>query len=69
MTEYAKLVLADLFSHTVEIREKATGKTGVANTCGGRVAVFYGADDGSDDKTVDVRAFNEQFIITAILCG
>lgn len=69
MTEYAKLVLADLFSHTVEIREKATGKTGVANICGGQVAVFYGADDGSYDKMVCASVFNEDFVITAILCA
>lgn len=69
MPEYAKLVFAELFSHTVEIREKATGKTGVANICDGGVAVFYGSDDGSDDKTVSARTFNEKFVVTAILCA
>lgn len=69
MTEYAKLVLAEVFSHTVEVREKATGKTGVANTCDRGVAVFYGADDGSDDTTISAGVFNERFMITAILCA
>ena len=68
MTEYAKLLLAELFSHTVEIKERETGKTGVANTCEDGVQVFYGEDDGSDDKTVSIRVFNERFKITAIIC-
>ena len=68
MTEYAKLVLAELFCHTVEIKEKTTDKTGVANTCEDGVQVFYGEDDGSDDKTVSIRMFNERFRITAIIC-
>ena len=52
MTEYEKLVLAEASCHTVEIREKATGKEGVANTCARGVEVWYGADDGSDDKVI-----------------
>ena len=32
MTEYEKLVLAEQTCHTIEIKEKATGKEGVANT-------------------------------------
>ena len=51
MTEYAKLVLAEQTCHTIEIREKATGKEGVANTCPKGVELYYGADDGSDDKS------------------
>ena len=50
MNEYDKLQLAEAACHTVEIREKATGKEGVANTCAEGVQLFYGADDGSDDK-------------------
>lgn len=68
MPEYAKLVLAELFCHTVEIRENASGKMGVANTCEEGVAVFYGSDDGKDDKIVSPGVFNEEFCITAILC-
>lgn len=50
MTEYEKLITAEQIAHTVEITECLTGKTGMANTCAGRVALFYGAEDGNDDK-------------------
>ena len=65
MTEYEKLVLAEASCHTVEIREKATGKEGVANTCARGVEVWYGADDGSDDKVVSLEEFSRDFEITA----
>ena len=67
MTEYAKLVLAEQSCHTIEIREKETGKEGVANSCAKGVELYYGADDGSDDKIVDVETFNRNFEITAIV--
>ena len=67
MTEYAKLVLAEQSCHTIEIREKATGKEGVANSCAAGVELFYGADDGSDDKVVDIDTFNRDFEITAMI--
>ena len=56
MTEYAKLVLAEATCHTIEIREKATGKE-----------LFYGADDGSDDKVVSAEEFSRDFEITAMI--
>ena len=67
MTEYAKLILAEQSCHTIEIREKSTGKEGVANSCAGGVELFYGAEDGSDDKTVDIETFNREFEVTGIL--
>ena len=67
MTEYAKLVLAEQSCHTIEIREKATGKEGVANSCARGVELYYGADDGSDDKIVDIETFNREFEITAVV--
>jgi len=67
MTEYAKLILAEGSCHTIEIREKATGKEGVANSCAKGVELYYGADDGSDDKIVDIETFNREFEITAII--
>ena len=67
MTEYAKLILAEQTCHTIEIREKATGKEGVANTCAEGVELYYGADDGSDDKTVSIEEFNRDFEITAMI--
>ena len=65
MTEYEKLVLAEASCHTIEIREKATGKEGVANTCARGVEVWYGADDGSDDKVITPEEFSRNFEITA----
>ena len=69
MTEYAKLVLAEQSCHTIEIREKDTGKEGVANSCEDGVELFYGADDGSDDKVVSAEEFNRDFEITAMIQG
>jgi len=69
MTEYAKLVLAEAICHTIEIREKATGKEGVANTGAEGVELYYGADDGSDDKTVTPEEFSRDFEITAMIAG
>ena len=65
MNEYEKLVQAEKCCHTIEVREKATGKEGVANTCKHGVQVFYGAHDGSDDKTVSPEVFSRDFKITA----
>ena len=67
MTEYAKLVLAEQTCHTIEIREKATGKEGVANTCADSVELWYGSDDGSDDKVVSAEEFSRDFEITAVI--
>ena len=67
MIAYAKLVLAEQTCHTIEIREKATGKEGVANTCAEGVELYYGADDGSDDKVVSAEVFSRGFEITAMI--
>ena len=67
MNEYDKLQLAEAACHTVEIREKATGKEGVANTCAEGVQLFYGADDGSDDKVISQEEFSRNFVITACI--
>ena len=69
MTPYSTLVSAEQTCHTIEIREIATGKEGVANTQGDMVAVFYGADDGSDDKVITAEQFNRLFEITACIAG
>ena len=67
MTAYRKLVRAEKTCHTIEIREKKTGKTGVANTFFKGVEVFFGADDGSEDTFLSAREFNRRFEITATL--
>lgn len=64
MTEYEKLVMVERVAHTVEIVERLTGKVGVAQTFGEGVSVFYGEDDGSDDKIVSPQIFNRDFRIT-----
>lgn len=69
MTEYEKLVLAENYCHTIEIQEKMTGKEGVANTTPNGVAVFYGADDGSDDKVISPEDFSRDFEITYMVSG
>ena len=61
------MIAAEQTCHTIEIREVATGKEGVANTQGDMVAVFYGADDGSDDKVITAEQFNSDFEITACI--
>ena len=67
-TEYQRLIAAEAVAETIEIRERATGKTGVANsTRDGRAAVFYGNPDGSDDTVLSPEAFSERFEITAII--
>ncbi len=67
MTEYEKLIIAEQIAHTIEIVEWSTGKTGVAQSCTNGVRVFYGADDGSDDKTISPQMFNKEFRITAAI--
>lgn len=67
MNEYAKLVIAEQSCHTIEIRERATGKEGVANSCPEGVELYYGDDDGSDDKVVDIDTFNRDFEVTAMV--
>lgn len=64
MDSYTTLITAEKTCDTIEIREIATGKTGVANSYGDGVAVFYGADDGSDDKVITPEQFNKDFEIT-----
>lgn len=67
-TEYQRLIAAEAVAETIEIRERATGKTGVANsTRDGRVAVFYGNPDGSDDTVLTPEVFSERFEITATI--
>ena len=67
MTPYNTLVSAEQTCHTIEIREKETSKEGVAGTQGDMVAVFYGADDGSDDKVITAEEFDHFFEITACI--
>ncbi len=53
--------------HTIEIQEAETKKVGVANSCENGIAVFYGAEDGSDDTIISADEFNQRFTITAII--
>lgn len=68
MTETKKLLYAERnHAHTIEILELSTGKTGVAMTVPNGIRLNYGADDGSDDKTVTPETFNREFIITGVI--
>ena len=66
---YLILLEAEKTCHTIEIRERATGKRGVANSDGDKVAVFYGAADGSDDKRITPEQFNTDFEVTYTISG
>jgi hypothetical protein len=68
MTEYEKLVKLENEDINVEIRVNATKQEGVANsTAKGMVAVFYGNDDGSDDKIVSVEEFNRDYTVLGVV--
>ena len=68
MSNYYELLEAEKTCHTIEVRLKATGEEGVAGSQGpDRVAVFYGADDGSDDKVITAEEFNRDWEITACI--
>lgn len=64
MTEYERLCRTEELFATIEIREKETGKIGIASINKGNVELFYGADDGSDDKVISPEQFNRDFEIT-----
>lgn len=69
-SEFCKLLWAYLHgAHTVEIRERETEKNGVAmlDKTSDRIICNYGADDGSDDKTVTPEEFGRDFIVTSII--
>lgn len=53
----------------INIKERNTNKHGVIGLLKynpNMIWVFYGNDDGSDDKVVDRNTFNEKFIIESI---
>ena len=54
----------------INIKERNTNKHGVISLLEqnpNMIWVFYGNDDGSDDKIIDRNTFNEKFIIESIL--
>ena len=53
----------------INIKERNTSKHGVIGLLEqnpNMIWVFYGNDDGSDDKIIDRNTFNEKFIIESI---
>lgn len=69
MTEYEKLLAAERNgAYTVEIRDKITKQTGVANSHLSGVDVYICGDD-DDDRWVHPTAFNTNYEITAIIGG
>lgn len=56
---------ADCFA---EIKEINTGLEGIADlTLSNKVAVYYGADDGSNDKIISAEEFDNNFKIIGIV--
>ena len=58
---------------TIEVVERQTGKTGVANTATGsfgqEIDVFYGAEDGSEDCRLSREDFDRRFRVTTLIRG
>lgn len=68
-TEFTKLTNAEeMGASTVEIKMRGTNIYGVAvSTDDDRVAVYYGNDDGSDDKIINAEEFNVNWQVVNIL--
>lgn len=68
MTEFEKLKLGELMgAETVEVRLRGTDMYGVATVfTSSLAAVYYGADDGSDDSVIGAEEFNKKWQITSI---
>lgn len=68
-TEFIKLTNAEeMGASTVEIKMRGTNIYGVAvSTDDDRVAVYYGNDDGSDDKIISAEEFNANWQVVNIL--
>lgn len=71
MTEYEKLLAAERNgAHAVEIRDKITKQTGVANSHLNGVDVYIGDDDRClHPTTFNPTTFNACYEITAIIGG
>ena len=67
-TEFIKLTNAEeMGASTVEIKMRGTNIYGVAvSTDDDRVAVYYGNDDGSDDKIISAEEFNANWQVINI---
>lgn len=51
----------------VAVMEKKTGYLGNATVCrNGKVALYYGASDGSDDRVLSPKSFGKYFRIVAL---
>lgn len=68
-TEFTKLTNAEAMgATTVEIKMRGTNIYGAAvSTDDDRVAVYYGNDDGSDDKIISAEEFNTNWKVVTIL--
>lgn len=68
ITEFTKLTNAEkIGASIVEIKMRGTNMYGVASSVNDdRVAVFYGNDDGSDDKIISAEEFNTNWQVISI---
>ena len=70
ITEFIKLTNAEIMgATTVEVKLKCTNIHGVATSLydDKKVKVYYGNDDGSDDKMISAEEFNANWQVTSIL--
>lgn len=68
ITEFAKLIKAEEMGVTVEIKMNGVEVYGVATPIGNNaVKVYYGKDDGSDDKIISAEEFNKNWQVTGSL--
>lgn len=70
ITEFIKLTNAEVMgATTVEIKMRGTNTYGVAASIYDekKVAVYYGNDDGSDDKIISAEEFNTNWKVVTIL--
>lgn len=68
-SEYNKLLEMERLPNSMgaAIVKVETGEEGIAGTCGEEVSVWYGSDDGSDDKTISIKEFTRFFRVTGFV--
>ena len=64
MTEFEKLIELEKTHEDVFVTRKSDGEEGVASVnLHNQVAVYIGADDGSDDVVISPEQFNSEYFV------
>ena len=64
MTEFEKLIEQEKTRENVFVTRKSDGEEGVASVnLYNQVAVYIGADDGSDDVVISREQFNKEYFV------